>query len=577
MRFGLLGPLEVRTDEKVLRLGGAKQRALLAILLVHANEVVSRDRLIEEIWPDRPPGGAAHSLDHQISRLRKVLDPPDTLVTRSGGYMLRATPGDIDVHRFEENLERGRQANAAGTPTEALAALDTCARPLARAGPRRRRRRAVPPRRSAAARRAAADRAGGTVRRTTCARRAPPPRGRARRARPTPSASGASAGAIDARPVSVGSSGRGTTRLRRREACTRRRARSGARAGAAAAGAVDPAPGSVARRPASCPPRPSQPDRCGSHGAPRSGGHRRRGDPGQRRGRLRRRQRATVQCSRVGLGANRQGARPHRRAERPAAVEVLRRRTLEPVRDGHSQQDRSADREGRRQRQHRRRSVWSRCGRGGAVGLGLQLADRRPGRSRPRRRRRPRDAARSVRRARRRYPERGRRRGFGLGRSRHRQSELRLAARSGKRARPASLRHPGGGSAGAGVRRRRTMGRGRRDRPPLAHRSGHQRGDLAGTRSGPMAVLRRRGRRLRLGGNQSRRDRVEVDRARRRGEQHQARRFRPGARLRRGSPLGGGRGRGPPRPDRSRRRTRRDRTGSATPSWAPRSTTACWR
>ena len=170
MRFGLLGPLEVRTDEKVLRLGGAKQRALLAILLVHANEVVSRDRLIEEIWPDRPPGGAAHSLDHQISRLRKILDPPDTLVTRSGGYMLRATAGDIDVHRFEENLERGRQANAAGKPTEALAALEQRARPLARAGPRRRRRRAVPARRSAAARRAAADCAGGTVRRTTCAR-----------------------------------------------------------------------------------------------------------------------------------------------------------------------------------------------------------------------------------------------------------------------------------------------------------------------------------------------------------------------------------------------------------------------
>ena len=125
MRFGLLGPLEVRTDEKVLRLGGAKQRALLALLLVHANEVVSRDRLIEEIWPDRPPGGAAHSLDHQISRLRKVLDPPDTLVTQSGGYMLRANPGDIDVHRFEENLERGRQANAAGTPAEALAELDS--------------------------------------------------------------------------------------------------------------------------------------------------------------------------------------------------------------------------------------------------------------------------------------------------------------------------------------------------------------------------------------------------------------------------------------------------------------------
>jgi DNA-binding SARP family transcriptional activator len=124
MRFGLLGPLEVRTDEKVLRLGGAKQRALLAILLLHANEVVSRDRLLEEIWPDRPSGDAAHSLDHQISRLRKALDPPDLLVTRSGGYLLHVQLGDVDVHCFEENLKRGRQANAAGKPNEALAELD---------------------------------------------------------------------------------------------------------------------------------------------------------------------------------------------------------------------------------------------------------------------------------------------------------------------------------------------------------------------------------------------------------------------------------------------------------------------
>ena len=124
MRFGLLGPLEVRTDEKVLHLGGAKQRALLAILLIHANEVVSRDRLLEEIWPDRSPGDAAHSLDHQISRLRKVLDPPDLLATRSGGYLLNVDLGDIDLHRFEEYLERGRQANTAGKPTEARAELE---------------------------------------------------------------------------------------------------------------------------------------------------------------------------------------------------------------------------------------------------------------------------------------------------------------------------------------------------------------------------------------------------------------------------------------------------------------------
>jgi DNA-binding SARP family transcriptional activator/ABC-type transport system substrate-binding protein len=124
MRFGLLGPLEVRTDEKTVRLGGPKQRGILALLLVHANEVVSRDRLLEEIWPDRPPGDAAHSLDHQISRLRKALDPPDLLVTHSGGYLLRVSPDDIDVQRFEQEFARGRQANAEGRPKEALAALD---------------------------------------------------------------------------------------------------------------------------------------------------------------------------------------------------------------------------------------------------------------------------------------------------------------------------------------------------------------------------------------------------------------------------------------------------------------------
>ena len=124
MRFLLLGPLEVRNDGKIVPLGGAKQRALLVILLLHANEVVSRDRLLEALWPERPPGDAAHSLDHQISRLRKVLDPPELLVTQGGGYLLAVDPGDIDVQRFEDDLDEGRQANAAGKPADALAALD---------------------------------------------------------------------------------------------------------------------------------------------------------------------------------------------------------------------------------------------------------------------------------------------------------------------------------------------------------------------------------------------------------------------------------------------------------------------
>lgn len=124
MRFWLLGPLEAWNDGEIVPLGGAKQRALLVILLLHANEVVSRDRLIEALWRDRPTGDAAHSLDHQISRLRKALDPPELLGTRPGGYLLAVEPGDIDVHRFEDDLDRGRHANAAGKPDEALAALN---------------------------------------------------------------------------------------------------------------------------------------------------------------------------------------------------------------------------------------------------------------------------------------------------------------------------------------------------------------------------------------------------------------------------------------------------------------------
>jgi len=124
MRFSLLGPLEVRNDRQIVPLGGAKQHALLVILLLHANEVVSRDRLLEALWPERPPGDAAHSLDHQISRLRKALDPPELLATRGGGYVLAVAPGDIDVHRFEAELDEGRQANAAGKPADALAALN---------------------------------------------------------------------------------------------------------------------------------------------------------------------------------------------------------------------------------------------------------------------------------------------------------------------------------------------------------------------------------------------------------------------------------------------------------------------
>ncbi len=108
--FKLLGPLEVRVDGGALRLGGSKQRALLAVLLLHANEVVSSDRLVAELWPDKPPANAAHNLQVYVSRLRKLLPRSGLIVTRPPGYLLTVGPGELDLHRFEALLENARLA-----------------------------------------------------------------------------------------------------------------------------------------------------------------------------------------------------------------------------------------------------------------------------------------------------------------------------------------------------------------------------------------------------------------------------------------------------------------------------------
>jgi DNA-binding SARP family transcriptional activator/ABC-type transport system substrate-binding protein/streptogramin lyase len=123
MEFRLLGPLEVEEGGRLLPVGGAKQRALLTVLLLHAGQVVSRDRLIEDVWGDREPGTAGHSLEHQISRLRKSLESADVIETRPGGYLLRVGPGQIDTQRFERLLDEGRRARAAGHPDDAVRLL----------------------------------------------------------------------------------------------------------------------------------------------------------------------------------------------------------------------------------------------------------------------------------------------------------------------------------------------------------------------------------------------------------------------------------------------------------------------
>jgi DNA-binding SARP family transcriptional activator/ABC-type transport system substrate-binding protein/streptogramin lyase len=124
MEFRLLGPLEVVRDDSPIPLGGARQRALLAFLLLHANEVVSRDRLIDALLGERPPESAAHILDQQLFRLRKALEPDELLVRRPGGYALEVDAEQVDVRRFKRLLEEARQANAAGHSRAALEALD---------------------------------------------------------------------------------------------------------------------------------------------------------------------------------------------------------------------------------------------------------------------------------------------------------------------------------------------------------------------------------------------------------------------------------------------------------------------
>jgi DNA-binding SARP family transcriptional activator/ABC-type transport system substrate-binding protein len=118
VEFGLLGPLEVQRDGRLLALGGPKQRALLALLLLNANEVVSRDRLIDALWGERPPATAQRSLDSYVSRLRTLLGP-DRIERRAPGYTIRVSPDELDLRRFEALFERGRVAAASGDAAEA--------------------------------------------------------------------------------------------------------------------------------------------------------------------------------------------------------------------------------------------------------------------------------------------------------------------------------------------------------------------------------------------------------------------------------------------------------------------------
>jgi DNA-binding SARP family transcriptional activator len=130
MRFAILGPLEARAGGRLLSLGGPQQRALLAVLLLNANRVVSTDRLAQCLWGDQPPPSARGLLQGCVAALRRVLHTEEDgerrqpLVTRVPGYLIEVRSGELDLDRFEELAARARHAapeQAAALLHEALA------------------------------------------------------------------------------------------------------------------------------------------------------------------------------------------------------------------------------------------------------------------------------------------------------------------------------------------------------------------------------------------------------------------------------------------------------------------------
>jgi len=107
LEFKILGPLDVSSDQGPLKLGGSKQRALLAALLLNAGRVVSTDALVDQLWGERPPRTAVTSLQNFLSHLRKLLGA-DAVATKAPGYVLRVEPNQIDAFRFEQAVDQAR-------------------------------------------------------------------------------------------------------------------------------------------------------------------------------------------------------------------------------------------------------------------------------------------------------------------------------------------------------------------------------------------------------------------------------------------------------------------------------------
>src|SRR5918996_1655370 len=124
MDYRILGPLEAFDGERGLSLGGARQRSVLALLLLRANEALTRDVIVDELWGASPPPSAAKVLQNCISALRKELPGgAETLRTVGGAYALALAPDELDRDRFERALAGGRAGLAAGETDSAAEQL----------------------------------------------------------------------------------------------------------------------------------------------------------------------------------------------------------------------------------------------------------------------------------------------------------------------------------------------------------------------------------------------------------------------------------------------------------------------
>jgi DNA-binding SARP family transcriptional activator len=129
--FRILGPLEVIDDGRSLVLGGCRQRAVLAILLIHAGQVVSAESLIDQLWMETPPKSAVSTLRGYVSHLRRVLEPQrevgmpaQVLATAGPGYVVRIAADQLDATRFETLVAQARLAVDSGRLEEAIIGLN---------------------------------------------------------------------------------------------------------------------------------------------------------------------------------------------------------------------------------------------------------------------------------------------------------------------------------------------------------------------------------------------------------------------------------------------------------------------